>query len=79
MQTMPRFDPKIHHRRSIRLKGYDYSSAGAYYVTIVTWHRDCIFGDVIQPEFPAEAFVNLTALGQIADECWCAIPKHFQM
>jgi REP element-mobilizing transposase RayT len=59
------------------LKGYDYSSAGAYYVTIVTWHRDCILGDVIQPEFPAEAFVNLTALGQIADECWCAIPKHF--
>ncbi len=32
---MPKFDPQKHHRRSIRLKGYDYASAGAYYVTIV--------------------------------------------
>jgi REP element-mobilizing transposase RayT len=74
---MPKFDPKIHHRKSIRLKGFDYSSAGAYYVTIVTWHRDCLFGEVVQPKFPTEAYVNLSAPGKIADECWRAIPDHF--
>jgi REP-associated tyrosine transposase len=72
-----KFDSQKHHRRSIRLKGYDYSSEGGYYVTIVTWHRDCIFGEVVKPEFPSEAYVNLTALGKIADECWRAIPDHF--
>jgi REP element-mobilizing transposase RayT len=45
-----KFDPKIHHRRSIRLPGYDYSSAGAYYVTVVTWHRECLFGEVLDGE-----------------------------
>ena len=40
------FDPQIHHRRSIRLKGYDYSSAGAYFVTMVTQGRECLFGEI---------------------------------
>jgi len=31
-----RYDPKFHHRRSIRLKGYDYAQMGAYFVTICT-------------------------------------------
>ena len=44
---MKRFNPDIHHRRSIRLKGYDYSQQGAYYVTICTHWSECLFGDVI--------------------------------
>jgi REP element-mobilizing transposase RayT len=36
---MTRFDPSRHHRRSIRLKGYDYASAGAYFVTMCAEHR----------------------------------------
>lgn len=44
---MPPFDPKIHHRRSIRLAGYDYSQAGAYFVTLVTGQRECLFGEVV--------------------------------
>jgi REP element-mobilizing transposase RayT len=47
---MPKFDPQKHHRKSIRLKNYDYSSAGAYYVTIVTWRRDILFGEVVNGE-----------------------------
>ena len=66
-----KFDPQKHHRRSIRLKEYDYSSGGAYYVTIVTWYRDCIFGQVMNEE------MILSDLGKIADECWRAIPEHF--
>ncbi len=34
-----KFDSEIHHRRSIRLKGYDYTQAGAYFITIVTCQR----------------------------------------
>ena len=67
----PKFDPQKHHRRSIRIKEYDYSSGGAYFVTIVTWRRDCLFGEIVNGE------MVLNALGKIADECWCAIPEHF--
>jgi len=41
-----KYDPDIHHRRSIRLRGYDYSSAGAYFVTICTQGREYLFGDI---------------------------------
>jgi len=40
-----KYDPAIHHRRSIRLQGYDYSQAGAYFVTVCTQNRECLFGD----------------------------------
>jgi REP element-mobilizing transposase RayT len=42
-----KFDPKIHHRRSIRLPGYDYSQVGAYFVTIVAQGRESFFGKII--------------------------------
>jgi putative transposase len=51
-----KFDPQNthsghkHHRRSIRLKGYDYSQAGAYFVTIVAWQREMLFGEIVDGE-----------------------------
>ncbi|MEW6092893.1 MAG: hypothetical protein AB1531_02900 [Chloroflexota bacterium] len=42
-----KYDPKIHHRHSLRLKGYDYSQAGAYFITIVTLGREELFGKVV--------------------------------
>jgi hypothetical protein len=42
---MTTFNPKIHHRRSIRLKGYDYSQARLYFITICTQNQECLFGD----------------------------------
>ncbi len=41
-----RYDPEKHHRRSIRWKDYDYSRCGAYFVTVCTQERLCLFGDV---------------------------------
>jgi len=41
------YDPGRHHRRSIRLKGYDYSRPGAYFITIVAQDRACLFGEVV--------------------------------
>ena len=66
-----KFDPSIHHRRSIRLKDYDYSELGAYFVTIVTYQRACLFGDVI------DGSAVLNAAGRIVDECWMDTPAHF--
>lgn len=42
-----KYDPNKHHRRSIRLKGYDYSWPGAYFVTVCTHNRDCLFGKIV--------------------------------
>ena len=43
---MSPYNPDIHHRRSIRLKGYDYASEGLYFVTICTQNRECLFGEI---------------------------------
>jgi REP element-mobilizing transposase RayT len=58
------------HRRSIRLKGFDYTKPGAYFVTICTHRRDLLFGDV------ASGQMKLSAFGQIAhDEWWLGEKK----
>ena len=41
------YNPELHHRRSIRLQGYDYAITGAYFVTICTQGRECLFGEVV--------------------------------
>jgi REP element-mobilizing transposase RayT len=43
---MNKYNPNIHHRRSIRLKGYDYSQAGLYFITICVQDRACLFGAI---------------------------------
>jgi putative transposase len=43
---MNKYNPKIHHRRSIRLKGYDYSQAGLYFITICCQDRACMYGEI---------------------------------
>jgi REP element-mobilizing transposase RayT len=59
-----RYDPDRHHRRSIRLRGYDYRQPGAYFVTIVTQDRACLFGEVVGEE------MHLNELGKIVWEEW---------
>ncbi len=66
-----RFDPQKHHRRSIRLKEFDYAQPGGYFVTIVTYQRDLLFGEIVNEEMVLNEF------GKIADECWRVIPEHF--
>lgn len=60
-----------HHRRSIRLKDYDYSSAGAYFVTICAHNRDCLFGEIIDGE------MVLNDAGKMVERCWLEIPDHY--
>ena len=66
-----KYNPEKYHRRSIRLKGYDYSQSGGYYLTIVTQDRKCLFGDIINGK------MILNESGRFAQKCWLDIPKHF--
>jgi len=65
------YDPKKHHRRSIRLKGYDYSKPGMYYVTIVTHNHKCFFGKIENGK------MILNEYGEIAQQCWTEITRRF--
>jgi len=66
-----KFDPDRHHRRSIRLPGYDYGQPGAYFVTICTYRRECTLGVV------RERKVLLSVSGNIVEQSWCALSDHF--
>jgi REP element-mobilizing transposase RayT len=68
---MIEFDAQRHHRRSIRLKAYDYAQEGAYFVTIVARHREFLFGEIINGE------MRLGRYGEIVQKWWKAIPRHF--
>jgi REP element-mobilizing transposase RayT len=65
-----KYDPERHHRRSIRLRGYDYSQAGAYFVTICTQNRACLFGEVV------DGTMQLNPLGAIVQQTWHDLPNH---
>jgi len=65
------YDLDQHHRRSVRLKGYDYSQAGAYFVTIVTQGRECLFGEII------DGVLRLNEAGQMVEAAWTALPQRF--
>ncbi len=58
------YDPARHHRRSGRLRGYDYTRPGAYFVTLATPGREWLFGEVVAGE------VVLSAYGLVAHEEW---------
>lgn len=68
---MNKYNPQIHHRRSIRLKNYDYSQAGAYFVTICIQNRDCLLGNI------ENQAIQLNEYGLIVQEIWEHIPLHF--
>ena len=68
---MTLYDPNIDHRQSNRMKGYDYTLPGEYFVTIVTHRRDCLFGQI------ADGEMKLTPTGQLVTALWQALPLHF--
>ncbi len=66
-----KYNPNIHHRRSIRLKGYDYAKEGMYFVTICTKNRIHFFGEV------EKSVMNLTEFGEIAHREWEKLPERW--
>ncbi|MBA2754319.1 MAG: transposase [Chloroflexia bacterium] len=68
---MARYDPNHHHRRSVRLRGHDYSDAGLYFVTICTARREPVLGKVRDDR------VCLSDLGNLIAAEWMALPGRF--
>src|SRR3990170_3258574 len=66
-----KFDPTSHHRRSIRLKGFDYTQPGVYFATMCTYQREAILGEIVAGE------MQLNRLGRIAQQEWSRLPTRF--
>lgn len=58
------FDPRVHHRRTLRLRGFDYAQPAAYFVTLCTRKREPLFGMV------ARGVLKLNGLGRIVEQEW---------
>uniref|UniRef100_UPI004056B6E0 transposase n=1 Tax=Candidatus Electronema sp. TaxID=2698783 RepID=UPI004056B6E0 len=80
------YNSDIHHRRSIRLRNYDYSQAGAYFVTICTQNRECLFGEIADGammlneagRIVADEWMKITQIrDEIALDEWAVMPNHF--
>ena len=66
-----RFDPGKHHRRSIRLKQYDYTRVGAYFVTACTQNRECFFGEIV------DGVMRLADVGEMIQKIWQELPEYY--
>jgi putative transposase len=58
-------------RKTVRLREYDYSQPGEYFVTICTKNHECIFGSIVDGK------MDMNKRGRIVDEYWKGIPEHF--
>ncbi len=65
------YNREIHRRRSLRLKGYDYTHVGAYFVSIVTQDRLCLFGEIVGKE------TRLNKAGEMVCGIWNTLPQRF--
>lgn len=80
------YDPQKHHRRSIRLRGYDYTTPGAYFITICTYQRQHLFGAVVDGTMQVNSYGKIVAeewlrsaqiRQEIALDGWIVMPNHF--
>ncbi len=65
------FNPEIHHRQSIRLSHYDYSSAGFYFVTVCVQGRESLFCTI------TDGAMGLNAAGRMVENTWIGLPSRF--
>ena len=72
MNTKTRYNPDKHHRRTIRLCGYDYAQERLYFVTVCCRNKACLFGKIVDGE------MILNAVGRMVEKCWLAIPNRYR-
>ena len=65
-----RYNPDIHHRHSIRLREYDYSNAGVYFVTVCIQNRECLFEEIVDGE------MKLNDAGRMVESIWEKLSQH---
>jgi hypothetical protein len=68
---MNKYNPNIHHRRSVRIKGYDYSQAGMYFITICVQNRECLYGEITNGQ------MLLNDAGKMIETEWLNLKKRF--
>jgi len=66
-----RYNPDFHHRRSIRLKGYDYAQVGGYFITICAAAKICRFGEI------HDGVMTPSATGEIVRSVWFSLPERY--
>jgi putative transposase len=86
------YNPDKHHRRSIRLPGYDYTQEGMYFITIYTWQRECLLGNIVgaRPYKVSEilsnihgnlsqpkAYIELSRYVQVVEYNWQILAEKF--
>ncbi len=65
-------------RKRNRLKNYDYSSCGAYFITVCTKDRKNILSTIVGEGYPLpKTIVKLSLYGQITENALKDIPKHY--
>jgi putative transposase len=78
--------PEDHHRKNMRLQGYDYSQAGGYFVTIVAQGRECLFGEILNDEMIFNEAGKMVArwwnelankFPSVTPEAFVVMPNHF--
>lgn len=67
-----KYNPNKHHRRSIRLKGYDYSQSGLYFITICVKNNACLFGEIVN------GVLLLNDAGKMVETEWTKLPDRFK-
>lgn len=84
-----KYNPDKHHRRSIRLQGYDYTEVGMYFVTICIWERECLLGNVVGAgspissnnnddiNQPAPKYIELSRYGEVIQYNWNILANKF--
>lgn len=66
---MQKYNPEIHKRRSVRLKNYDYSQEGLYFITICCQNKEHLFGKIENGQ------MILNPIGKIVKQCWEETPN----
>ncbi len=66
-----KYAPDKHSRHSIRLPGFDYARPGAYFVTVCTQGRECLFGEVVN------GVTVPNAVGKMVQSVWNELPRHY--
>lgn len=66
-----KYNPHIHHRQSIRLRGFDYSDVGGYFVTVCTHGKERLFGLII------DDIMSLNDSGRVVETVWKELPNRF--
>ena len=66
-----KYDPKKQHRRSIRMQGFDYHQNAAYFVTLVSQGRECLFGEI------KGGTMHLNVTGEIVQSAWLGLRSRF--